>query len=85
MRKRPLDAFVLQHRYLAAVFRGVFFIIVISACAKKYGVWLDPDNDLKELDFLTGQAKKVVKPEKAQGVSVENCRMKFLCIFPVFC
>lgn len=58
MRKRPLDAFVLQHRYLAAVFRGVFFIIVISACAKKYGVWLDTDNDLKELDFLTGQAKK---------------------------
>ena len=30
----------------------------ISACAKKYGVWLDPDNDLKELGFLTGQAKK---------------------------
>ncbi len=53
-----MDAFVLQHRHLAAVFRGVFFIIVISACAKKYGVWLDPDNDLKELGFLTGQAKK---------------------------
>lgn len=78
MRKRPLDAFVLQHRYLAAVFRGVFFIIVINACAKRYGAWLDTDNDLKELDFLTGQAKKVVKPEKAQGVSVENRCMNFL-------
>lgn len=54
----PLDAFVLQHRYLAAVFRGVFLILVISACAKKYGAWLDPDNDLKEFGFLTGQAEK---------------------------
>ena len=36
----PLDAFVLQHRYLAAVFRGVFLILVISACAKKYGAWI---------------------------------------------
>lgn len=53
----PLDAFVVQHRFLADLFHMWIPLWVLHVCRKKYGMILDTKEPGDGYGFLGEQAK----------------------------